>query len=97
MGAVFATGENGNRIKYRTQTTITGNVQSTGIGVSASPGGHINITGNVKAGTNGGVEVGDISEPEGVDSAVVEVQGNITAQENGIVVYQKNTDTLYNN
>lgn len=54
MGAVFATGENGNRIKYRTQTTITGNVQSTGIGVSASPVGHINITGNVKAGTNGG-------------------------------------------
>ena len=44
-----------------------------------------------------GVEVGDISEPEGVDSAVVEVQGKITAQENGIVVYQKNTDTLYNN
>ena len=28
---------------------------------------------------------------------MVEVQGNITAQENGIVVYQKNTDILYNN
>ena len=86
MPAVFAFGEVGNGIGYKTQTTVYGNIKSAGRGIKLNDGGHAVIVGNIDAGLDG-IQVGDLDD-DITEGASCEVIGDIHAERDGVIVYQ---------